>query len=154
MTHLKAGDKAPEFNTKAHNGNTVGSETLKDKKYVLYFYPKDNTPGCTNEAKNLRDHYEEFTNKGFEVIGVSPDSDASHQKFANKHNLPFPLIADEDKAIMKAFGVWGKKKLYGRIFDGVHRTTFLIDENGRITEVFKKVKTKEHAEQIFACLKD
>ncbi len=152
MTHLKAGDKAPEFKTTDHTDKNIGTEELKGKKYVLYFYPKDNTPGCTNEAKNLRDNYEEFAKQGFEVIGVSPDSKASHIKFAEKHNLPFPLIADENKEIMNAFGVWGEKKMYGRVYEGVHRTTFLVDEAGEITKIFKKVKTKEHAEQIFACL--
>jgi len=154
MTHLKAGDKAPEINTTDQNGNSVSSEQLKGQKYVLYFYPKDNTPGCTNEAKNLRDFYDEFKEKGYEVIGVSPDSEASHKKFAEKHNLPFPLLTDTDKEIMQAFGVWGEKKNFGKVYDGVHRTTFLIDERGTITEVFKKVKTKEHAEQIFACINE
>ncbi len=152
MTHLKQGDKAPEFEAKDHNGNPAGTAQMKGKKVVLYFYPKDNTPGCTSEAKNLRDNYEKFTQEGFEIFGVSPDTQASHQKFAEKHQLPFPLIVDEDKKILNLFGVWGEKKMFGKVYEGVYRTTFLIDEEGVITKIFKKVKTKEHAEQIFSCV--
>ena len=147
MTHLKAGDKAPDFKGKNQNGNTIDSRQLEGIPYVLYFYPKDNTPGCTNEAKNLRDFYKDFKDKNIEIIGVSPDSISSHKKFADKHNLPFSLIADQDKEILKAFGLWGTKKMFGKEYQGVN-------QQGIITEVFKKVKTKEHAQQIFSCIKD
>lgn len=142
MTHLKEGDKFPNFQ------NVIDKDIIKGKKLILYFYPKDNTPGCTNEAKNLRDNYDQLRSNNFEVIGVSPDSEQSHEKFAKKHELPFKLISDTEKEIMNACGVWGEKKMYGRTFDGVFRTTFVIDENGIIEKVFKKVKTKEHFEQI------
>jgi len=142
MTHLKEGDKYPNLE------KIIDKNTLKGKKLILYFYPKDNTPGCTNEAKNLRDNYEDLKNKNFEVIGVSPDSEQSHEKFSNKLELPFQLISDTEKDIMNACGVWGEKKMYGRTFDGVFRTTFVINEKGIIEKVFKKVKTKEHFEQI------
>ncbi|MEA2042130.1 MAG: thioredoxin-dependent thiol peroxidase [Bacteroidota bacterium] len=152
MTTIKAGDKAPEFSGIDQNGNTISSEALKGKKYVLYFYPKDNTPGCTNEAKNLRDNYKKLQKAGFEVIGVSPDSEKSHTKFIDKHELPFNLIADTQKEVLKAFELWGEKKMFGKIKIGVHRTTFVVDEAGVVMHVFKKVKTKEHAEQIFEIL--
>jgi len=142
MTHLKEGDKFPNFE------EIIDTKLIKGKKTILYFYPKDNTPGCTNEAKNLRDNYEKLKSNNFEVIGVSPDSEESHKKFSNKLELPFKLIADTEKDIMSQCGVWGEKKMYGRTFDGVSRTTFVINETGIIERLFKKVKTKEHFEQI------
>ncbi len=152
MTHLKEGDLAPEI-TAQINGNEFKLSDLRGKKVVLYFYPKDNTPGCTNEACNLRDHYNTFLEKGFEVIGVSPDTEESHAKFSSKYELPFRLIADPDKKIINNYGVWGEKNLYGKKSIGLLRTTFIIDEQGKIEKIFKRVKTKEHSEQIFKALK-
>lgn len=149
MTELKAGQKAPFFQGTDQNGNQISLDDYRGKKLVLYFYPKDNTPGCTNEACNLRDNYNELIDRGFTIVGVSPDSEKSHQKFAGKHNLPFPLIADTEKKIMSDYGAWGEKKMYGRTFMGVLRTTFIINEEGIIEEVIKKVDTKNHADQIY-----
>ncbi len=148
MIKLKKGDTAPDFKGIDQKGDTVQSSDFRGSKLILYFYPKDNTPGCTAEACNLRDNYEMWLSKGYKVAGVSPDSMASHKKFAEKHELPFPLIADEEKKIIKAYGAWGPKKLYGRAYEGLQRTTFLIDEVGKIEEVFTKVKTKDHTNQI------
>ncbi|MCF8302163.1 MAG: thioredoxin-dependent thiol peroxidase [Bacteroidales bacterium] len=148
MTYLKIGDKAPEFKGEDQNGNKVVLDELKGSKVILYFYPKDNTPGCTAEACNLRDNYEALLNKGFKIIGVSPDSLKSHQKFSEKYELPFPLIPDPDKTIIKAYGIWGPKKFMGKEYEGVHRTTFIIDESGYMEKVFEKVKTKDHTNQI------
>jgi peroxiredoxin Q/BCP len=148
MTHLKKGDKAPYFKGVDQNNNEISLDDFKGRKLILYFYPKDNTPGCTAEACDLRDNYNLWLEKGYSVVGVSPDIIKSHQKFAEKYNLPFPLISDPDKEILKAYGVWGLKKNYGREYEGVFRTTFIIDEEGIITDVFKKVKTKEHTKQI------
>lgn len=150
MTHLKEGDQAPAFEGIDQNENKVSLEQYKGKKLVLYFYPKDNTPGCTAEACNLRDHHQELLDKGFAVVGVSPDSLRKHQNFAKKHELPFPLIADTEKEVIEAYGIWGPKKFMGREYEGVHRTTFVIGEDGTIEKIYKKVKTKAHAEQIFA----
>ena len=149
MSELKAGQKAPFFQGKDQNGNQISLDDYRGKKLVLYFYPKDNTPGCTNEACNLRDNYNELIDRGFAIIGVSPDSEKSHQKFAGKHKLPFPLIADTEKKIMSDYGAWGEKKMYGRTFMGVLRTTFIINEEGIIEQVIKKVDTKNHADQIY-----
>ena len=148
MTKLQKGDKAPDFTGVDQDGKTLSLADFKGKKLILYFYPKDNTPGCTNEACNFRDHYDFWFSKGYAVVGVSPDSVASHQKFKAKYNLPFPLISDPEKKIIKAYGAWGPKKLYGREYEGLIRSTFVIDEEGNIEEVFGKVKTKEHTEQI------
>ncbi|HIP36882.1 MAG TPA: thioredoxin-dependent thiol peroxidase [Crocinitomix sp.] len=150
MTALKIGDKAPQFKAKDENGNEISLQNFKGKKVILFFYPKDMTPGCTVEAQNLRDHYSVLTEKGFEVIGVSADDEQRHQKFIEKHQLPFHLIADTDKTVLNAYGVWGPKKFMGREYDGIHRTTFVIDENGSIELIITKVKTKEHAQQILA----
>lgn len=150
MTHLKPGNKVPDFKGKDQNGNSIALSDFKDSKLVLYFYPKDNTPGCTAQACNLRDNYEALLSKGFKVVGVSADSEISHQKFIEKYNLPFPLIADPAKIILRAFGVWGPKKFMGRQFDGIHRTTFIIDENGLISEIIEKVETKNHVAQIIS----
>ncbi|HUH35097.1 MAG TPA: thioredoxin-dependent thiol peroxidase [Moheibacter sp.] len=145
---LQKGDKAPEFKGIDQNGNTIQSTDYKGKKYVLFFYPKASTPGCINEACNLRDNEEALKKRGYEIIGVSADSVKRQLNFATKYQLTYPLIADEEKEIIQAFGVWGPKKFMGRTFDGIHRTTFLIDENGVIEQVIEKVKTKEHAQQI------
>jgi len=148
MTSLKVGDNAPQFEAKDQEGNTIKLADYAGKKLVLFFYPKASTPGCTAEACNLSDNYETFLSKGYDVLGVSADSAKRQQNFINKNELKFPLLADEDKAVINAFGVWGPKKFMGREYDGIHRTTFIIDEEGRIEEVISKVKTKAHSEQI------
>tara|TARA_B100000902_G_scaffold155401_1_gene151816 strand:- start:989 stop:1438 length:450 start_codon:yes stop_codon:yes gene_type:complete len=148
MTHLKIGDTAPEINSVDQNGSRITIEQYKGKKIVLYFYPKDMTPGCTVQSCNLRDNYNSFTDKGYIVLGCSADSPEKHQKFINKYNLPFSLISDEKKEVLNAYGVWGPKKFMGRTFDGINRTTFIIDEEGKIINIIEKVKTKEHASQI------
>jgi len=154
MTKLKIGDKAPDFVGVDQNGNSISLADFKGSNLILYFYPKDNTPGCTNEACDMRDNYNMWLEKGYKVLGVSPDSEASHQKFISKYNLPFPLIADVDKEIIKAYGAWGPKKLYGREYEGLLRTTFVINKEGRIEHIFTKVKTKEHTNQILDSLKN
>ena len=148
MTSLNVGDKAPDFVALNEFGKSTSLSDYLGKKVVLYFYPKDMTPGCTAESCNLGENYSLLQENGFIVLGVSPDSSKSHQKFINKYNLPFSLIADEDKTVIKAFGVWGPKKFMGKEYDGVHRTTFVIDEDGVIEKVFSKVKTKDHTNQI------
>jgi peroxiredoxin Q/BCP len=148
MTTLQEGDKAPDFKGVDQNENTVQRSDFNGKKLILFFYPKDNTPGCTAEACNLRDNYDALREKGYELLGVSPDSVRKHQNFIKKHDLPFPLLADTEKEVLNAYGVWGPKKFMGREYEGVHRTTFIIDEEGKIEKVFKKVKTKAHTEQI------
>ncbi len=150
---LKTGDKAPDLKGIDENGTEVSLSDFKGKKIILYFYPKDNTPGCTNEACDLRDNYNMWIEKGYEIIGVSPDNTKSHINFKEKHKLPFTLISDPDKEIIKQFGVWGLKKLYGREYEGLLRTTFIIDENGIISNIFEKVKTKDHTNQILETLK-
>ena len=145
---LKIGDKAPSINAKDENGNTIRLTDYKGKKIVLYFYPKDSTPGCTAEACNLRDNYSGLQKLGFEIIGVSADSEKKHQGFIKKFDLPFRLIADIDKKVINSFGVWGPKKFMGKEYDGIHRKTFIIDEEGTVSRVIDKVKTKEHASQI------
>jgi len=149
MTQLTQGMPAPQFEGIDQNGNTVKLSSFTGKKIVLYFYPKDDTPGCTAEACSLRDNYKDLLNKGFIVLGVSPDSEKSHQKFAGKYSLPFPLIADPEKKILTAYGAYGEKVMYGKKVMGVIRTTFIIDEKGMIEKVIKNVDTKEHATQIF-----
>lgn len=148
MTTLQVGDKAPNFEAKDNQGNTIRLSDYTGKKLVVFFYPKASTPGCTVEACNLRDNYHTFLAKGYDVLGVSADSARRQQNFINKYELPFPLLADEDKAVIHAFGVWGPKKFMGREFDGIHRTTFVIDEKGVIEDVILKVKTKDHTAQI------
>lgn len=148
MTTLKPGDKAPDFSAADQNGQMRKLSDYKGKKLVVFFYPAADTPSCTNEACNLRDNYHEFLAKGYEVLGVSADTRKKQARFIEKYKLPFPLLADEDKAVINAFGVWGPKKFMGREFDGIHRITFVIDEKGTIEEVIEKVKTKEHAAQI------
>ena len=153
MTKLAEGQKAPFFEGTDQEGNTISMNDFKGKKIVLYFYPKDNTPGCTSEACDLRDNYESLTGKGYEVVGVSGDSEASHKKFAGKYNLPFPLIADTDRKIMTDYGTFGEKKMYGKTFLGIKRTTFIIDEQGIIEKIIGKVDTKQHTSQIFSLYK-
>jgi len=148
MTTLKVGDKAPNFEALDQDGKTIKLKDYSGKKLVVFFYPKASTPGCTVEACNLRDNYQSFLAKGFDVLGVSADSAKRQQNFINKNELPFPLLADEDKTVIHAFGVWGPKKFMGREYDGIHRTTFVIDEKGIIENVITKVKTKEHSSQI------
>ena len=147
---LPVGTKAPDFTLKDKDGNEVSLSDFAGKKVVLYFYPKDSTSGCTAQACNLRDNYSELRKAGYEVIGVSVDNEKSHQKFIEKNNLPFTLIADTDKKLVEEFGVWGEKKLYGRAYMGTFRTTFLINEEGIVERIItpKEVKTKEHASQI------
>lgn len=147
-TKWKAGDKAPDFKGKDQNGKLISLKDLKGKKVVLYFYPKDDTPGCTAQACNLRDNYSLLKKKGYVVIGVSADSEKKHQKFIEKYDLPFPLIADEEMEIIKKYDVWGEKKFMGKTYDGIIRTTFVIDEKGKLKEVITDVKTKEHTAQI------
>ncbi|MEN8704270.1 MAG: thioredoxin-dependent thiol peroxidase [Polaribacter sp.] len=148
MTSLKVGDTAPHFEAKDQEGNTIKLSDYSGKKLVLFFYPKASTPGCTAEACNLSDNYQIFLSKGYDVLGVSADSAKRQQNFINKNELKFPLLADEDKTVINAFGVWGPKKFMGKEYDGIHRTTFIINENGLIEEVISKVKTKEHTAQI------
>lgn len=145
---LIIGNKAPDFKGIDQNADPIALSDFIGHKLILYFYPKDNTPGCTAESCDLRDNYDMWLSKGYKVLGVSPDSANSHQKFIAKYELPFPLIADEEKVIIKAFGAWGLKKMYGREYEGLLRTTFVIDENGVIEQIFSKVKTKEHTKQI------
>ena len=145
---LKQGDKAPDFTVNDQNGNPVSLSDFKGKKVVLYFYPKDNTPGCTAQACDLRDHHDDLQKDGYEVLGVSSDSEKSHQKFIEKQNLPFTLLADTNKEIHEKYGTWVEKSMYGRKYMGTARVTFLINEEGKIEEVIEKVKTKEHASQI------
>lgn len=148
MTHLKVYDKAPVFKGINEQNQPVTLTDYKGKKLVLYFYPKDNTPGCTVESCNLRDNYRTFLKNGYEVLGVSPDSPRKHQNFIKKFGLPFSLIADVDTSICNQYGVWGDKKLFGVNYKGVLRTTFVIDENGIIEKIIDKVETADHAEQI------
>lgn len=145
---LKIGDKVPDFKGIDQDEKVISYKDYKGKKLVVFFYPKASTPGCTAEACDLRDNEEALKAQGYELIGVSADSVVRQKKFAEKYNLPFPLLADENHDILNAFGVWGPKKFMGKEFDGIHRTTFIIDEKGTITDVIEKVKTKEHAKQI------
>ena len=148
MTHLKIGDSAPVINSVDQNGDAITLEQFKGKKVVLYFYPKDMTPGCTVQSCNLRDNHKSLLDKGYVVLGCSADSPARHIKFIAKHDLPFPLISDESKAVINAYGVWGPKKFMGKEYDGISRTTFIIDEKGLIEDVIIKVDTKDHTSQI------
>jgi peroxiredoxin Q/BCP len=148
MKELEIGDKAPAISAKNQKGETIKLEDFKGKKVILYFYPKDNTPGCTTEACNFRDNYQSLLNDGFEVLGVSIDSEQSHQKFIAKHELPFNLLADEDQKIVNDYGVWVEKNMYGRKYMGTARTTFVIDEHGVIEHIIKKVDNKNASQQI------
>lgn len=148
MTTLKIGDKAPNFEAQDQDGNTIRLSDYAGKKLVLFFYPKASTPGCTAEACNLSDNHERFEAQGYRILGVSADSAKRQSNFKNKYNFPYPLLADEDKTVINAFGVWGPKKFMGREYDGIHRVTFVIDEAGVIEDVITKVKTKDHTSQI------
>jgi len=148
MTTLKPGDAAPLFSATDQHGNMISLESLKGKKIVLYFYPKDDTPGCTAEACNLRDNHSELIKQGYVVLGVSPDPLKSHVKFTEKYELPFSLLPDPDKNIIQSYGVWGPKKFMGKSYDGVFRTTFVINKNGMIEKLFTQVDTKNHTDQI------
>jgi len=148
MSHLKTGDCAPDIDAKDQDGKQFTLKSLLGHKVVLYFYPKDNTPGCTIESCNLRDNYESLKAKGYEVIGISADNEKTHQKFISRFKLPFRLIADIDKKVLNDYGVWGEKKFMGRTFQGIRRTTFIISERGIIENIITKVKTKDHSNQI------
>jgi peroxiredoxin Q/BCP len=145
---LKEGNTAPAFKTTDGDGNPVTLKDYRGQKVVLYFYPKDDTPGCTKEACSFRDAFSKFKKRGITVLGVSPDKEAAHKKFATKYKLPFTLLADTDHSIVEAYGVWGEKKFMGRTYMGVHRTTFLIDEKGKIKKIFEKVKPEDHANEV------
>lgn len=147
-TELKIGDKAPAFKAKNESNELVSLTQYKGKKLVLYFYPKDDTPGCTAEACDLRDNYQTFISKGYEILGVSPDTATKHQKFIAKYELPFSLLADEDNAVAFAYGTWGEKSMYGKKYMGMIRTTFVINEKGIIENIIEKVDTKNHTSQI------
>ncbi|PVW13855.1 thioredoxin-dependent thiol peroxidase [Marixanthomonas spongiae] len=148
MKTLQEGDKVPNFTVNDQAGNPVSLTDYKGHKLIVFFYPKANTPGCTNEACNLRDNYEELKNKGYKLLGVSADSERKQKNFKEKYDFPFPLLADENKEVINAFGVWGPKKFMGREYDGIHRMTFIVDEEGKVERVISKVKTKDHAAQI------
>ena len=145
---LKVGDKAPDFEAKIQTGETIKLSDYQGKKVIMYFYPKDNTPGCTAQSCNLRDNYEMLQEQGYVVLGVSGDSEKSHVKFIEKQSLPFDLIADTEKEVHNLYGTWGEKKMYGKTYMGTLRTTFVIDEKGVISEIIEKVKTKDHTAQI------
>ncbi len=148
MAALKVGSKAPAFKGKDQDGNSISLSDFKGKKLIVFFYPKDNTPGCTAEACSLRDNYALLQKNGFELLGISVDDEKSHQKFITKHSLPFPLLADTDQKVVNAFGVWVEKSMYGRTYMGTARKTFIIDEAGKISNIIEKVDTKDHANQI------
>ncbi|MDN3724006.1 thioredoxin-dependent thiol peroxidase [Aequorivita sp. SDUM287046] len=148
MKTLKVGDKVPNFEVKDQDGNIISASDYNGKKWILFFYPKANTPGCTAQACNLRDNYKRLQNEGFEILGVSADTEKRQKNFKDKYKFPFPLLADENKEVINAFGVWDLKKFMGREYEGIHRKSFLIDETGTITRVIDSVKTKDHAAQI------
>ena len=148
MKTLKEGSKVPNFKVKDQDGNAISLSDYKGKKLIIFFYPKANTPGCTLEACNLRDNYKELQEKGYALLGVSADTERKQSNFRNKFKFPFPLLADIDKDVINAFGVWGPKKFMGRAYDGIHRKTFIIDEDGVVERVIDKVKTSDHAAQI------
>lgn len=152
MSELTTGMQAPAFTSTDQNGKPVSLSDFSGQKVILYFYPKDDTPGCTAEACDFRDNYSGLIAKGINVLGVSVDSEASHQKFVTKHNLPFPLLADTDHQIVEAYGVWGEKNMYGKKYMGVNRSTFIIDENGTISHIIKKVDTKNSTAQVLELL--
>lgn len=148
MNTLKQGDKVPNFTVNDQDGQAISLSDYKGKKLIVFFYPKANTPGCTAEACNLSDHYKTLQDQGYSILGVSADTEKKQSNFKNKFHFPYPLLADTNKEVIEAFGVWGEKKFMGKTYDGIHRKTFLIDENGVITHVIDKVKTKDHAAQI------
>lgn len=148
MNTLKVGDTVPSFSAKDQDGKTINLSDYSGKKLIVFFYPKANTPGCTAEACNLRDNYKELQAKGFELLGVSADSEKKQASFKDKYEFPFPLLADEDHTVINAFGVWGPKKFMGREYDGIHRKTFVLDGEAKVIKVIDKVKTKDHAAQL------
>ena len=152
MAELKEGDTAPQFTTQDQNGDTISLSDFKGKDVILYFYPKDDTPGCTAEACDFRDNYQSLQAQGFNVIGVSTDDETSHKKFVNKYQLPFTLIADTDKSIVEAYGVWVEKNMYGKKYMGTARKTFIIDKEGKIKKIIDKVDTKESSKQVLELL--
>ncbi len=154
ITHLTEGDKVPAFSGQDQDGKTIASADFKGKKWVIYFYPHDNTPTCTTQACNIRDHYTALKKAHIEIIGISTDDEKSHRKFIKKYQLPFPLIADTDHRIADLFGVWSPKKFMGREFLGLHRTTFLVDEKGLIQKIIHKPKSKQHVQEILAAWKE
>jgi peroxiredoxin Q/BCP len=153
ITSIRAGEKAPDFNGKDQNGETIRLKDYKGKKLILFFYPKDQTPTCTVEVCNLRDNFSLLKKNGFAIVGISADTEAMHQKFITRNSLPFPLIADTEMKIIRSYDVWGEKLFMGRRFDGINRTTFVIDEKGKIEQVITKVQSKRHAEQILEAYK-
>jgi thioredoxin-dependent peroxiredoxin len=152
MATIKEGDKAPHFKGVNQNGKIISSDDFKGKKIILYFYPKDDTPGCTAEACNLAENYDELLKQNFAIVGVSADNEKSHLKFTTKYKLPFDLIADTEKEIIQAYECWGTKKFMGKVYDGIIRKTFIIDENGILLKIFEKVETKTHTQQILKAL--
>ncbi|AIY14230.1 thioredoxin-dependent thiol peroxidase [Cellulophaga baltica] len=150
MQTLKIGDKVPSFSVNDQDGNTINLSDYLEKKLIVFFYPKASTPGCTAEACNLRDNYAALQSQGYELLGVSADSEKRQANFKNKYEFPFPLLADEDHTVINAFGVWGPKKFMGKTYDGIHRMTFVVDEKGVVSNVIEKVKTKDHAAQLLA----
>jgi peroxiredoxin Q/BCP len=146
--NLKEGDIAPDFELKDYNGVSLSLSSLRGKYVVLYFYPKDDTPGCTIEAKSFRDSYQEFLSLGVAVVGISVDDQSSHKRFCEKYALPFPLLSDENHEVVKAYGVWGSKSLYGKIFEGTNRITFVIDPDGKISKIWKKVNVNGHTNEV------
>ena len=152
MNMIEEGNSAPDFSGIDQDGKSISLADFKGQKVVLYFYPKDDTPGCTAQACNLRDNHSELLSKGINIIGVSADTSAKHQKFITKYDLPFPLIADTEKSLIQAFGVWGEKKFMGKVYDGIHRTSFVINEEGIVVKRIDKVKTKDHTNQILEAL--
>jgi thioredoxin-dependent peroxiredoxin len=152
MEQLTEGAMAPQFTGKDQDGRNISLKDFKGKKVILYFYPKDDTPGCTAEACNLRDNYDDLLSRGFAIIGVSPDDEKSHGKFRTKFDLPFSLIADPEKTIISAYSAWGEKSMYGKTYEGVLRTTFVIDESGKIQKIISKVNTGDHTKQILELL--
>jgi len=150
MNTLKVGDKVPEFSSTDQDGNTINLSDYSGKNLVVFFYPRANTPGCTAEACNLRDNYKELQDAGYELLGVSEDSQKKQANFRNKYEFPFPLLADEDHTVINAFGVWGPKKFMGKEYEGIHRMTFVVNGDGKVSKVIEKVKTKDHAAQLLA----
>jgi thioredoxin-dependent peroxiredoxin len=152
MAYLNVGDKAPDFSVINQDGETVNLSDFKGSKLIIYFYPKADTPGCTAESCNLRDNFSDLLNRGFKIVGVSPDNQAKQKKFTEKYNLPFPLLADVDHQIIKPYGAWGLKKMYGKEYEGLLRTTYVVNEEGLIEKAITKVKTKDHAAQILEAM--
>jgi peroxiredoxin Q/BCP len=150
MPELKEGDLAPAISARDQNGELITLEEYRGRKVVLYFYPKDNTPGCTAEACDLRDNYSRFLEQGYEIVGVSADSEKSHRNFIAKHQLPFRLISDPELKVLQAYGAWGEKKMYGKSYMGILRKTYVIDQDGTVEKIIEKVNTKEHSEQIIS----